>query len=250
MQDYPRISIIVAVKNAEADIENTILSIQKQIYPNWEFIVIDSESEDDTPLIIERYWNVITHYKCEPDSGIYEAWNKGLGMATGEWVLFLGAGDELTERALEEYVRFINNSPIKYDFVSSKVNLITSQNIIKKTWGEPWQWNRFKVSMRIAHVGSLHHKSLFEKFGLFNTSYKIAGDYEFLLRPGTSLKAGFLDKITGSMKLGGVSLTNNMVYLESIRAKNETGGRFKFYCILDAMKLFLIVKLKNLFSIA
>lgn len=249
MNDFPKISIITAVKNAADDLESTILSVQNQPYPNLEFIVIDSESKDGTSKIIQKYQRVISQYKCEADSGIYDAWNKGVNLATGEWLIFLGSGDELLKNSITDYVTFINASHNSYNFISSKVNLITLQNKVQKEWGVPWSWAEFKKSMRIAHVGAFHHHSLFEVYGLFDTSYKIAGDYEFLMRPGPLLMAGFFDKVTANMKLGGISLTNNRVFLETIRAKYETAGRPIILCYWEAFVLFSIVKIKNAFMI-
>ena len=74
-------------------------------------------------------------------------------------------------------------------------------------------------------VGSLHHKKLFAKFGLFDDAYRITGDYEFLLRPGPHLRAYFYDRVTVNMHVGGVSNANSLVFEESAKAKISTGGR-------------------------
>jgi hypothetical protein len=79
--------------------------------------------------------------------------------------------------------------------------------------------------MNVAHVGTLHHRLLFEKYGLFDESYKICGDYEFLLRPGSNLRAAYLNEITVNMSVGGISGTNSQTFRETARAKIVTGGR-------------------------
>ena len=79
--------------------------------------------------------------------------------------------------------------------------------------------------MNVAHVGSLHHRLLFERYGLFDESYKICGDYEFLLRPGSNLHAAYLDEITVNMSVGGISSASFQVFKEAERAKTATGGR-------------------------
>ncbi len=89
----PRVSVITVVYNGEAFLERTIQSVINQTYPAIEYIIIDGGSKDGTVAIIQKYQHNIAYWVSEPDRGLYDAMNKGLAVATGEYVLFLNAGD-------------------------------------------------------------------------------------------------------------------------------------------------------------
>lgn len=91
--NYPKISVVTVVRNAENLIEKTINSVIRQEYPSLEYIVVDGNSQDQTKLIIEGYLDHIDKYVSEPDKGIYDAMNKGAKLATGDWILYMNAGD-------------------------------------------------------------------------------------------------------------------------------------------------------------
>jgi glycosyltransferase involved in cell wall biosynthesis len=206
MNKQPLISVITATYNAELLLEKTIKSIVNQQYGFVEYIIIDAASTDGTLEIIEKYKNNIQYFKSEPDDGIYDAWNKGIKIANGEWIAFLGAGDEYLPDALQNYVIGINRAnDDSLEFISSMVEIVNNQGNKLYHIGTKWEWPKYLDYMNAAHVGSLHSKKLFNKYGEFNTSYKISGDYELLLRPGPDLKAGFIPVVTAKMLFGGMS---------------------------------------------
>lgn len=93
--NLPKVSIVTVTFNAGPLLEKTLGNLQMQDYPNKEIVVVDGKSTDDTIITIKRYAHsgTITTWVSEPDRGIYDAMNKGVGMATGEWVIFMNAGD-------------------------------------------------------------------------------------------------------------------------------------------------------------
>ena len=95
LNSQPRISIITTTLNAEATIEATILSVATQSYRNFEHIIIDGGSTDRTLELIRQHANKLSYWVSEPDSGIYDAMNKGISRSTGDWLYFLGADDIL-----------------------------------------------------------------------------------------------------------------------------------------------------------
>ena len=95
MSAHPKFSIITVVYNNVRDIEHTLKSVVNQSYDHIEYIVIDGQSTDGTLEIIQKYRDKITVLLSEKDKGIYDAMNKGLALATGDYVLFLNSGDEL-----------------------------------------------------------------------------------------------------------------------------------------------------------
>jgi glycosyltransferase involved in cell wall biosynthesis len=236
----PLITVITVVFNGAKTLEETILSVINQTYNNIEYIIIDGGSTDGTLDILKYYENAIDYWVSEKDTGIYDAWNKGLRIASGEWIAFLGADDVYLDGALEAYANLTvecYNSQI--DYISSRVNLV-SENKILRTIGQQWRWKTFRRYMNVAHVGSLHNRILFEKYGEYDTNYKICGDYELLLRPRFELKAAFLNLTTVNMSIGGVS-DNSLALCEMERAKVVTGGRnyllSRFEMIIATIKL-------------
>ena len=97
-----RVSIITAVYNAAPTLEECLLSVRSQSYRDVEHIVIDGGSTDGSVEILQRHSSLLAYWVSEPDSGVFDAWNKGLSMATGEWIAFLGAEDVFTPRCVVE----------------------------------------------------------------------------------------------------------------------------------------------------
>lgn len=236
MNQKSLVSVIIAVFNGEKYLADAIESIIGQTYKNIEIIIIDGNSTDRTVQIIKKYQSQISYWISEPDKGIYDAWNKGLSVAQGEWISFIGSDDMYCPDAIENYINFVNLHELEdTEYISSRVQLITEEKEILRIHGEKWKWDKFKVYMNVAHVGSLHNRKLFDQYGRYNISYKIAADYEFLLRAKNKLNADFLDKVTAQMRIGGASLRNTKVFKESFKAKVNTGGRSLSLCALDYM---------------
>jgi glycosyltransferase involved in cell wall biosynthesis len=227
MANVNKISIILATYNAGKYLEEALQSILLQNYPGLELIVIDGKSEDDTLGIIQKYQEHIFFWKSEPDKGIYDAWNKGIGVSTGEWIMFLGSDDKLLQDSLISYSDFINSVNQDVEFISSKMMYTDKHMNPYRTMGWKWEWPKFQLEMTVAHTGSLHAKKLFEKYGKYNTDYKIVGDFELLLRPGKNLKTAFLDKTTVMYREGGAS-DSYAAILEACKA-SRTSGKAPYY---------------------
>ncbi|RZL69654.1 MAG: glycosyltransferase, partial [Pedobacter sp.] len=223
-----KISIVTATYNADKFLSNLIESIKVQGDVQFEFIIIDGGSKDKTISIIKQNEEVITKWISEKDNGIYDAWNKGIALATGNWIMFLGADDMLLPQALAKYYKFINEHDTNnLELISSKKQMIDTNGKLIRTTGFRWEWPLFLKYMTIAHPGALHSTRLFKKYGIFDIKYKICGDYELLLRAKDKLVTAFFDEVTVKMSEGGAS--------DSIKAINEyyrvtttTGGLSKF----------------------
>lgn len=203
--DNPLVTIITATFNAAEHLPRTIRSIRELSYGNVEWIVIDGNSSDKTVELIRQNEDVIDYWISEADGGIYDAWNKGVLLASGDWIAFLGAGDCYSPCAISDYVEAISASSISPELISSRVRLVDSEGKSLRVWGAPFEWQVFMKYMTIAHPGAFHSKSLFEKHGLFDTTYSSAADYEFLMRCGSSLRALYLNIVTAEMLVGGIS---------------------------------------------
>ncbi|OWK71248.1 glycosyltransferase family 2 protein [Pedobacter sp. AJM] len=229
------ITIIVATFNADSCLENLIESIISQD-ANYEFILIDGGSKDKTIEIIKKYQSYINYWISESDKGIYDAWNKGIAKATGDWIMFLGADDYLKSNALKKYYNFLNVHPRIEDllFLSSKREMIDLKGNLIRTTGYSWEWPLFKKFMTVSHPGALHSSRLFEKYGMYNIDYKISGDYELLLRPRENLNAAFMADVTVIMSEGGTSDSIKAI-TEYFKATTQTGGSSKASASINAI---------------
>jgi glycosyltransferase involved in cell wall biosynthesis len=237
----PLVTIITATFNASDDLRRTIDSIRGLTYSNVEWIIVDGGSKDGTVELIRQNEDIVDHWISEPDGGIYDAWNKGISVASGDWVAFLGAGDSYNADAIDVYMRAISASSIKLEFASSRVQFVNNSGLILRVWGAPFEWKTFKKYMTIAHVGALHHRSLFKKQGVFTTSYSSASDYEFLMRCGASLRTIYLDVVTASMLVGGIS-NNYKCIFETYLIQRKYGADIfsaKFRFLLASLKQFI-----------
>ncbi|WP_406824411.1 glycosyltransferase family 2 protein [Pedobacter sp. KACC 23697] len=242
-----KFSIITCTFNAENYLQNCINSVKMQGYTNFEYILIDGGSKDRTLSIIEHNLDVINKYVSEPDNGIYNAWNKGLKLARGEWIMFLGADDELLPNTLSKYHNFlIHKDESILDYVSGKVIFESVLGKKRRTIGKLWRWDIFRKYMNVAHVASLHSSKFFEKYGYFNESFKIVGDYELLLRAGGNLQAAFVDSELALMRDGGVSNNPKKVFIETFKAKRLQKSRSYILCVYDLIIAWVKFSLKFL----
>ncbi|HHR6039170.1 TPA: glycosyltransferase family 2 protein [Providencia alcalifaciens] len=246
-----KISIIIATYNAQEYIDSCLNSIAKTIKDNpenLEVIIIDGKSTDSTCEIIQKHSNFISFFLSEKDNGIYDAWNKGIKKSKGDWIMFLGADDQLEQGGLEKYLSIIDEIPSKIEYISSKVKLIDSNKKTIRIIGQEYDWNKFKHYMNVVHVASLHKRTLFQDIGLYDTSFKICGDYELLLRRRNSLQAFFLDEIIASMQIGGISYQSKISLLEAKKAKIKNHSVSLISAELDYNFSYLKLLIKKLIN--
>ncbi len=173
----PLISIITVCLNSEKTISNTIESIINQKYKNIEFIIIDGNSTDGTLGIIDKYSRHISKVVSENDNGIYDAFNKGLKIATGDLIGFVNSDDVLTPSALEILVKYYNQYPKKDFFFGA----------VKKHWGVLYGFKPWKIYFTWGFYSS-HSTGFFIKkeaakvIGEYNTKYKYSSDYDYFYR--------------------------------------------------------------------
>ncbi len=207
-----KISIITVCKNAENAIERTMLSVVTQncFNENIEYLIIDGASTDKTVEIVQQYSNKYPiKWISEPDSGIYNAMNKGIKMATGEYLLFLNAGDKLFDEKVTSLVlkKFEESD---CDFLYTDILSCDFHNLSK---GSLKKFNHvdkyFLFRDCICHQASFYKKSVIEKFSGFNEKYKLAADYEMLLKimADKNLKKEYLPITAAYYDISGISST-------------------------------------------
>jgi glycosyltransferase involved in cell wall biosynthesis len=200
----PKVSVITAVYNASEALAVTIDAIRAQRRDDLEFIIVDGGSKDATVSVIRQNKEIVDWWLSEADNGIYDAWNKALEVASGTWILFLGAGD----RPGAGWFGAVAASDPAWDLVYGTVLMETSAASVMsyfKLRGPDWEEaiRRLPVEMCIPHVGLAHHRRLFLP-GRFDSSYKIIGDWEFLIRvrPAHGRR---LEHVQAIMPFGGAS---------------------------------------------
>ncbi|NCN70616.1 MAG: glycosyltransferase [Rhodoferax sp.] len=226
----PLISVIIAVYNGKATLQQCLDSVTQQTYAHIELIVIDGGSTDGTVDLIQANAQQITYWISEPDRGIYNAWNKALAKAKGDWVCFLGADDflwnnQVLERMAEQLVLLPADIRVAY----GQVMLLDNDDQALFTLGKPWEQikTRFKQNMCIPHPAVMHRRSVFKEHGLFDESFRIAGDYELLLRELRDGSAAYVPGlVVTAMRQGGISSRpkSTLINLREVRRAQQKMG--------------------------
>jgi glycosyltransferase involved in cell wall biosynthesis len=226
----PLFSVVIATYNAASTLQRAIDSVMGQTFPGRELIVIDGGSTDGTADIIRRNASSLTAWVSEPDKGNYEAFNKGVRLASGEWIYILGASDYLwTTNVFLLIAPHLVDSGEKASVVYGKVAYVNASGETLQVLGEPWESarRRFLDRMTLPHQGVFHHRSLFERHGLFNESFRMTGDYEFLLRELITGEAVFVPDVivAGYQHGGGSSVPGNALeVLKEYRQAQRLNG--------------------------
>lgn len=233
------ISIIIATYNAAETLNRCLDSIVTQLTTDTELVIIDGGSKDNTNDIIKSYGNKVSIHISEPDKGIYDAWNKGIKLSHGDWVMFIGADDKLRPNAINIYLNKIKDTTNQCLLISCKRNMYSLNGKLIRTVGCRWEWPSCLKGMPISHPGALHNKKLFDEVGLFNISYRISGDYELLMRKATSLNAEFIDVVNIDVYEGGVSDSYNAIkeYYKTLKASQLVNKTV-------ALRLYIVMYIK------
>jgi glycosyltransferase involved in cell wall biosynthesis len=197
----PKVSIIIANYERAQALEETIRSIVVQRYPSLELIIIDNASKDMSVEVIKKYETHIAYWVSEPDKGIYDAFNKGIKISSGDWLYFIGSGDKL-----------VGDDAISRIFsVCEDVDLIYG-NVYRFHYGSiyPGRFSkRSLVERNICQQGIFYQRRLFERFGMFETKYPMLADYVFNMRcfGDKRVRTRFVDEVIAFFEGGGASAT-------------------------------------------
>ena len=229
MPAEPFVTVVVAVLNGAATLPACLASIDAQTYRRCETLVMDGASTDGTLDILHTWHPRCGRWESRPDRGIYQAWNRALDRASGDWICFLGADDRFWDRhaltrlqgqlaaAVQDGIRVVYGRALKCD----------ARGRVVRRSGRPWSqigW-QMRHGMPLIHAGVFHHRDLFAEHGRFDPQYRIAGDYEFLLRELIHRTARFAPGppvvIHGA---GGLSDRRNLeTHIEIARARRRHG---------------------------
>lgn len=252
----PIISIITATLNADKTFSDTASSIREQTqFSAIEWLISDGGSTDNTLTLIKDNSGIIKYWHSQKDTGIYNAWNTLLPKVNGEWVLVLGADDCLTNnKTIENLICQLQKIPNDCFWVYAQVNIIG--NSYHFICGEEWKFirNSFYTSMKVPHQGVLVRKKLFDNIGCFAEEFKIAGDFDFMVR---AYKQGFqpvfIPQIIVNMQAIGISTKPkngvlSMWELFLVRKKYQIFPLYPIEWIWMMFKAVILFLLSTIFS--
>lgn len=238
----PKISIITICLNVADDLERTIKSVINQSYNNIEYIVVDGGSKDKTIDVIHRHEFGITKWISEQDKGIYDAMNKGIKMASGEWLIMMNAGDYFAKDDVLQKI-FSRNIPSDKTFLYSDVYSLrpNGQRILR-----PLSWEKGNM----IHQTVIYQRNLHEIYGLYHvTKPLIISDYLFFISIPKEQVMKIEDVVIAVYQGGGVSAQGNWSRKQAICAdvvfrRRTFGGMIRYY-VWKQIKSLLPIELKD-----
>lgn len=237
-----KVSIITATYNDSANLKRIISQIEAQDYENIESVIVDGASTDDTMEVIKEAKKRLGDrlvWISEKDSGIYDALNKGLRLATGDYVGV--CYDEFTgNHVISQMVETIEREGT--DGVHADLYYMDGEKIVRK-------WKQGQGTIRSGwmpgHPTLYLKKSVYDKYGFYKTDYRISADYEFMIRilKDGKVKLSYIPEVLIKMSHGGTSTNSLSAYVESFkeghRALKENGIRFAF--VTDILRTFRVL---------
>jgi glycosyltransferase involved in cell wall biosynthesis len=245
--DTPLITIITVVFNGEKYLEETIQSVINQSYDNVEYIIIDGGSTDGTFDIIKKYENKIDYWVSEKDRGIGDAFNKGLMLSSGDWLGIINSDDWYESDIFSAVSKLINCC--QYDVIHGNVRYWLDE---KNSYVFSSSYKHMTQFMSIKHASVFVKKKIYQRFGNFSINYRIAMDYELLLR---FIKNNVVfynsNKVVANFRGGGISEKNAVNGLKEVyRAQEFHGVNNSFfnyiYFLKSSLKINVSTSLKKL----
>lgn len=241
--DQEKVTIITVSYNSSKTIEKTIKSVLNQTYDNIEYIIIDGDSSDGTKDIIKMYEDKFKgrmKWISEKDKGIYDAMNKGINMASGKWIGIINSDDWYQYDAIYKIINCGNNSSDP-DVIFGNLKFI--YNFGNKDYfvniDQPKNLSILKNGKTIHHPSVFIKRNIYNKYGVYDTSYKLAADYELLLRFYLNdLKFKYCDANIACFRAGGAS--NNALAL--IKEYNQIKSKYGFSKMKDIFNYYKILK--------
>jgi glycosyltransferase involved in cell wall biosynthesis len=252
------ISIITVCYNSASTIRDTFDSVLHQTYSDIEYIVVDGKSTDDTVAIIKEYepkFGGRMRWISEPDKGIYDAMNKGIKIATGDLIGIVNSDDFYNDNSVLKTIESIFRDN-KIDSLFADVQFIKGDNpnkIVRYYSSAHFNPNKFKYGFMPAHPTFFTYKENYIKYGLYKTDYKIAADYELLVRflYVHKLTYTYIPLVIIKMRIGGRStknlISNYIINQEFIRGCTENGIKTNMFILFFRYfrKIFVFIFTRN-----
>ena len=222
----PLVSIVTAVRNDAATVERTIRSVLEQTYRPIEYIIIDGASTDGTTEILRRYGSALAFWRSEPDAGISDAFNKGLGVARGVFIGFANADDWLESRQVALAVAALERTGADFVF-GDLIYHAPGGRPVHRVGGDPDYARLIDRRMpEVNHPTLLARRTIFDQIGGFDRRYRCAMDYDWLLRAHQAgFRGAYAPRLVGHMSLSGRSDTDFLRALGEVRMISVRHGR-------------------------
>lgn len=229
----PLVSIVTVVYNGFNTLEKTIESVLGQTYPNIEYIIIDGGSTDGTLEIIKKYEDQIAFWSSEPDKGIYDAMNKGLKKATGEWIGIINSDDWYDLNAVDNLVLKVNEHPDAH-IVHGNLNVF-NQSMNVDLQRPLSNINLLNETMAVLHPTVFVKRMVYDEQGGFNDKFKLCADWDLMRRFFlANLNFVFIDKVMANFSLGGASNGFGKTHLrERWKIRHQESSKLYYYDFKD-----------------
>jgi glycosyltransferase involved in cell wall biosynthesis len=215
------LSVICATRNAAATLPALLESYKVQRTDETELIVVDACSTDSTSQVLEKYRQCIDGLIVEPDRSIYDAWNKGVKLAQGRFVCFIGADDRIAPGALNSLLDAVHENRLA-DYIHGH-NMMLKNGRFSGLIGRPYTNDTIEKYLPMAQGMSAHRRDWVIDNGGFDASFKSSGDYDFLLRMRRTMRVIDCHAILAHVEDAGISRSSITPILESFRARRKNG---------------------------
>ncbi len=216
-----KFSVVTATYNSESTVAHAIESLKKQTWQSVEHVVIDGASSDNTLAIVRSALNVQDFYLSEPDTGIYDALNKGIRRCTGDVIGFLHSNDFLADELVLQNVAecFMQTGADAVYGDLQYVDALSPQRIVRHWTSGEFTHSKLMRGWMPPHPTFFMRRELYENLGLFDTQFRIASDYDAMLRylNSPSTKVAYIPKVLVKMRVGGASNGSLMQILKKSR---------------------------------
>lgn len=239
------ISIITVNFNNAKGLENTIVSVKNQTYTNYEHMIIDADSNDGSKEVIEKFNSSFSYWVSEPDSGIYNAMNKGIIKAKGEYLLFLNSGDVLfSEFVLTDVSKEIKDG---LDIYYGDLTILDeNMNLKIRKYPQNLTFHYFFDEGHLPHPASFTKKILFDRLGLYREKFKIVADWDFYVNAICRHNATYkhLDVVVSNFQSNGISSKNEFKHVRLSERRQSLEDNFSLF-FEDNLELLQLKKIVN-----
>lgn len=239
-----KISIVTIAYNCESEIEGTILSVINQTYHNKEYLLIDGGSTDGTMDIVEKYKDKIDIVVSEPDKGISDAFNKGIKIATGDYIVMINAGDLLTNNALDKFVAAYVPG---YDVIKGNTIRWNTETKFKSVEYPIIKYSTIPFNFGVNHQSTYISRKAYMRFGRYDVSMRIAMDFELMLRftrQGATFRC--INEELSVFSMGGISQTISQKRYDEMIYAMRKNGRSKWQCYIFLIYLRMRTTIRNI----
>ena len=204
-----KISIITASFRSAATIRDTLESVNIQTFPDIDHVIIDAASKDDTLQLVRDFGKRVVHVTCEPDKGIFDAYNKGLRVAKGDVIGILNSDDfYASPHVIADVMRVFEDPSVDAVYADLVyVDKDDTRRIVRHWKSHPYRDGDFSRAFSPPHPTLFLRRSVYERTGGFNPDFRLAGDYEYMLRAfhAARVKSVYLPEIVVKMRTGGAT---------------------------------------------